>query len=64
MALIKLLFSPLLFGIAFMGPLIAQTLFALGLIDDSASALYLGLACGFALGLFAQLRGSWIWIKQ
>ncbi|MFK7914004.1 MAG: hypothetical protein AB8B93_08825 [Pseudomonadales bacterium] len=64
MIIIKLLFSPLLFGIAFLGPLIAQTLIATNPALSSDSALYIGLACGLALGTVAQVRGSWIWIKE
>lgn len=60
--LIKGYFSPLLFGLAFLAPLIAQSLTALG-ISAGAPALGIGLAVGGVLGLMAQLRGSWLWVK-
>jgi hypothetical protein len=60
--LIKGYFSPLLFGLAFLTPLIAQSLTALG-ISTGTPALITGLAIGGGLGLMAQLRGSWLWVK-
>jgi hypothetical protein len=64
--LITWYFSPLLFGIAFVGPLIAQVL--LRVAPDVATALpvpnlVLGLGIGFVLGGIAQTRRSWIWVK-
>ncbi len=64
--LIGWFFSPLLFGIAFVGPLIAQVL--LRIEPEMANALpvpnlVLGLTLGLVLGLVAQFRGSWIWIR-
>lgn len=60
--LIKGYFSPLLFGVAFLGPLIAQSLIAANLATGTP-ALITGLVLGGGLGLMAQLRGSWLWVK-
>lgn len=60
--LIKVFFSPLLFGFAFFGPLIAQSLTALA-VELPVSNLIVGLTIGTAMGLMAQLRGSWIWVR-
>ncbi|MFT7305841.1 MAG: hypothetical protein ACI9P7_001105 [Candidatus Azotimanducaceae bacterium] len=64
--LITWYFSPLLFGIAFVGPLIAQVL--LRVTPDVAAALpvsnlVLGLSIGLVLGGIAQTRRSWIWVR-
>lgn len=60
--LIKWYFSPLLFGLAFMAPLTAQILIALG-IETPVAPIVIGLIVGGGLGLMAQFRGSWLWIK-
>lgn len=64
MPFIKLLFSPLVFALAFLGPLIAQVLSSLGLQFGAVSNLTIGLALGLTLGLIAQLRGSWVWFNR
>jgi hypothetical protein len=54
-------YGPVLFGIAFIAPLIAQSLDAaalsapLGLSNNS-----FGLAVGVSLGTIAKLRGRWV----
>ena len=54
-------FGPLLFGIGFLAPLIAQVTAALGLPGPlGLSPLAFGLVVGTALGLVAQLRGRWV----
>lgn len=60
--LIGYLFSPLAFAIGFLSPLIAQVLDA---VQYSAGIdnLYIGFAVGVSLGLMAQIRGSWVWVK-
>ncbi|RPG30632.1 MAG: hypothetical protein CBC52_004025 [Gammaproteobacteria bacterium TMED92] len=63
MKLIRLLFSPLVFGLAFLAPLIAQSVIALNWQILGLDPLWTGLAVGGGLGLMAQLRGSWVWIK-
>lgn len=60
---LRWLFSPLVFSLAFLAPLTTQTLIALELMESGTSAMIAGLIAGGALGLVAQLRGSWIWIK-
>ena len=63
MALIKGLFAigPLLFGLCFLAPLIAQSLEALQWTPPlGVPNLALGLAVGGALGLVATLRGRWV----
>ena len=61
--LIKLLFAPLTFALAFLAPLLAQILDALALSLPIASNLTLAFFVAGAWGLVAQLRGSWIWLK-
>ena len=63
MKLLGLLFSPLVFGIAFLAPLIAQSLVALGVATADINPLWVGIIVGGGLGLAAQIRGSWFWIK-
>ena len=60
--LIGYLFSPLAFGIGFLAPLSAQVLNALNGSTD-INNVYIGLAIGLSLGLMAQVRGSWVWVK-
>lgn len=60
--LLSWFFSPLLFGIAFMAPLSAQILDAMA-VSLPVANIWAGLVIGLGLGLMAQFRGSWIWIK-
>tara|TARA_R110002110_G_scaffold232025_1_gene447724 strand:+ start:514 stop:705 length:192 start_codon:yes stop_codon:yes gene_type:complete len=60
--LIQWYFSPLLFGFAFIAPLIAQSLIALD-VETPVPAIVIGLVVGGALGVMAQTRGTWLWIK-
>lgn len=60
--LIKWYFSPLVFGVAFIAPLTAQILVAQG-IETPVAPIAIGLVVGGGLGVMAQLRGSWLWIK-
>lgn len=54
-------FMPLIFGIGFLGPLIAQIIQMLGWPTPlGLSSLTLGLVIGTAWGAFAQFRGRWI----
>ncbi len=62
-ALITRLFAigPLLFGIAFMAPVIATLMHLVGLSAPfGLSPLQLGLAIGIVWGLVASKRGTWI----
>lgn len=63
MIIIQWLLSPLFFGVAFLGPLISQVLLAMGWSGLDNGYWYVGMICGFLLGLTAQWRGSWLWIK-
>lgn len=57
-------FMPIIFGLAFLGPLFAQIMDKLGWVSPlGLSTLTLGLMIGGTWGLFAQLRGSWIWAR-
>ena len=61
--LLKLIFSPIVFGLLFLGPLIAQSMTAMDLQLFAIPNLLLGLIIGGAWGLIAKLKGSWLWIK-
>ena len=53
--------GPLLFGIGFLAPLIAQIIVAAGWTAPfGLSPLMTGLILGSAYGLLAQVRGRWI----
>jgi len=53
--------GPLLFGLGFLAPLLAQTMAAAGVdAPFGMSRLSFGILAGLALGLFAQYRGRWI----
>lgn len=64
MRLIRLLFSPLIFGLAFLTPLIAQVLTTLGWQPAGVDPIWIGLMLGGGLGMMAQIRGSWFWVKS
>ncbi len=54
-------FMPLIFGVGFLGPLLAQIMQMFGLQAPLGLApLTLGLMIGGAWGGFAQLKGRWI----
>ena len=53
-------YGPVLFGIGFMAPLIAQSLDAASLSAPMGlSNLTVGLVIGVTLGMIAKLRGRW-----
>lgn len=60
---IGLVFSPIIFSIAFIAPLIAQSLTALNISFTDVPNILIGLVIGGCLGLLAHFRGSWIWVK-
>ncbi len=63
MFVIRAIFAlgPLLFGIGFLAPLIAQSLEALSMpAPFGLSALVFGLLVGGTLGLIANERGRWV----
>jgi hypothetical protein len=54
-------FGPLLFGIGFVAPLVAQSMDASSVSAPAGlSTLGLGLIVGVSWGLFAMKRGRWI----
>ena len=63
MKIIGFLFSPIIFGIGLLAPLIAQIMAFVGLSVVGIPDIWVGLFIGAQLGLIAQLRGSWVWIK-
>ena len=53
--------GPILFGIAFLAPLIAQSLEAASLgAPFGLAPLHFGLATSLTLGVIAALRGRWV----
>ena len=53
--------GPVLFGGAFLAPLIAQSLEAAGLpAPFGLEPIHFGLALGLSLGVVAALRGRWV----
>ena len=58
-----ILLAPLTFAILFIWPLITQGTVALGLMESGWPAIIVGAAIALPLGLVAQIRGSWVWIK-
>ncbi|WP_417596137.1 hypothetical protein [Parasphingorhabdus sp.] len=57
-------YMPILFGLLFLGPLIAQSMDRLGWpAPPGLSTLTFGLIIGGTWGLFAFFRGSWIWAR-
>ena len=57
-------FGPLIFGLGFMTPLFAELIGRAGVaLPFGLTPLIAGLLLGGGLGLFAQLRGSWVWVK-
>ena len=53
--------GPVLFGVAFLAPLIAQSLEAASLpAPFGLEPLHFGLALGLCLGAVAALRGRWV----
>ncbi len=59
----KVLLSPMAFAIGFIWPLITQSVIAMHWLPEGVTAILAGAVVAFFLGLTAQLRGSWIWIK-
>lgn len=53
--------GPVFFGLAFLAPLIAQSMDAAGVpAPFGLSTLQLGLGTGLTLGVVAKFRGSWV----
>lgn len=64
MKLLEYILSPIVFGIGFLSPLIAQVLLATNMVSEQTLAYGFGLGVGVVLGLIAQFRGSWIWARS
>ena len=64
MKLIELLLSPIAFSIGFLAPLLAQVLLVINTELNTPVAYGAGLAISISLGIVAQSRGSWLWIKE
>lgn len=63
MKVIAFFFSPLAFSIGFLTPLFAQILLSTSTFNDSSTAWITGAVIAIGLGLVAQVRGSWVWVK-
>ncbi len=61
--LVGVLFSPFVFSLGFLSPLIAELLNLAEISVFGIETIYIGLLVGGLLGLVAQRRGSWIWVK-
>ena len=61
--LISALFSPMAFALGFLWPLCWQVVTTLELAEAGLPAIVTGAAVAFPLGLMAQFRRSWIWVK-
>ncbi len=60
---ISALFSPMAFALGFLWPLSWQVITTLELAEAGLPAIVTGAAVAFPLGLMAQFRRSWIWVK-
>ena len=60
---LKVLFSPVVWSLAFVWPLGAQIMLSSGVLADTGYAYGIAGVVALSLGLMAQLRGSWIWLK-
>lgn len=61
--IISILFSPMAFALGFLWPLFTQLIVALQLVSSGWPSILTGAVIATSLGLLAQLRGSWVWIK-
>ena len=61
--IIGILFSPMAFAPGFLWPLATQLTISLQLAAPGSSAIIVGAVVAGTLGLLAQFRGSWLWIK-
>jgi len=59
----RVLLSPMAFAAGFLWPLATQLLVGLGIVEAGWPAVIIGAAVAMPLGILAQIRGSWIWIK-
>ena len=61
--IIGILFSPMAFALGFLWPFTTQLASALQLVEAGFPAIVAGAAVAIPLGLMAQFRRSWIWLK-
>ena len=61
--ILKIIFSPIVFGLLFLAPLIAQSMTAAELQLFTLPNLLVALVIGGTWGLMAHFRGSWLWIR-
>jgi hypothetical protein len=59
----RVLLSPMTFAVGFLWPMATQLLVGLGVVEAGWPAVIIGAAVAMPLGILAQIRGSWIWIK-
>lgn len=64
MQILKLLFTPVVFALGFLVPLIDQSLTAAGVPIAGVSNLVIGLVVGLVIGAIAQIRGGWLWHRS
>lgn len=63
MKIIRFLFSPLIFSLGFIAPLLAAVLSAGGLAINGIENITIALVIAGLWGVMAQYRGSWVWVK-
>ncbi|GEM_PF-276676 len=61
--IIGILFSPMAFALCFLWPLVTQLVVALQFLESGWPAIVFGAVIATGLGLLAQFRESWVWIK-
>ena len=59
----KIILSPMAFAAGFLWPVVTQSLIAMGLLEAGWPAVAIGAAAALPIGMMAQLRGSWLWIR-
>ena len=64
MKLLDYFFSPIMFSIGFLTPLIGQVLLVFDIVQGQPIAYGIGLTLSIVFGLVAQFRGSWLWIRS
>lgn len=62
-SMIRFILSPLAFALGLLWPLITQGLIAAEIMPPGWTAIAVGAAVAVPLGVMAQVRGSWLWIR-
>lgn len=60
---LMIVFSPIVWSLAFVWPLLAQMGMASGVSESETGVWVVSALIALAFGLMAQFRGSWIWLK-